>query len=101
MFRHPCPHTSQQNRIVERKHRHIVEMGLTPLAQASMPLRFWWDTFVSAIYIINRLPTPILNHLSPWEKAFQRKPNYFFTKIIRLCLLSMSSFLSNTQILIS
>ena len=26
-----CPHTSQQNGLVERKHRHIVEMGLTLL----------------------------------------------------------------------
>ena len=79
-FQHPCPYTSQQNGIVERKHRHIVEMGLTLLAQASMPLRFWWDAFVSAVYIINRLPTPVLDHLSPWEKSFQRKPNYFSLK---------------------
>ena len=27
-----CPHTSQQNGIVERKHRHVVELGLTLLA---------------------------------------------------------------------
>ena len=31
-FRHPCPHTSSQNGRAERKHRHIVETGLTLLA---------------------------------------------------------------------
>ena len=31
-----CPHTSRQNGIAERKHRHIQEMGLTLLAQSSL-----------------------------------------------------------------
>lgn len=74
-FRHLCPHTSQQNGIVERKHRHIVEMGLSMLAQASMPLHYWWDVFSSAVFIINCLPTPILGNISPWEKAFQQLPD--------------------------
>jgi histone deacetylase 1/2 len=33
-----CPHAHQQNGSAERKHRHIVEVGLTLLANASMPL---------------------------------------------------------------
>jgi hypothetical protein len=36
-----CPHTLQQNGAAERKHRHIVEVGLALLAHASMPLKFW------------------------------------------------------------
>ena len=40
-FCHPCPHIHQQNGLVERKHHHIVEIGLTLLAQADMPLFFW------------------------------------------------------------
>uniref|UniRef100_A0A2N9IX43 CCHC-type domain-containing protein n=1 Tax=Fagus sylvatica TaxID=28930 RepID=A0A2N9IX43_FAGSY len=36
-----CPHTSQQNGVAERKHRHIVDMGLTLMSQASLPLTFW------------------------------------------------------------
>ena len=39
-FRHPCPHTHQQHGKAERKHQHIVEMGLTLLAQAKLPLKF-------------------------------------------------------------
>jgi histone deacetylase 1/2 len=35
-----CPHAHQQNGSVERKHQHIVEVGLSLLAHASMPLKF-------------------------------------------------------------
>ncbi|KAE8731455.1 hypothetical protein F3Y22_tig00002840pilonHSYRG01377 [Hibiscus syriacus] len=34
-----CPGTSEQNSRAERKYRHIVEMGLTMLAQSSLPLK--------------------------------------------------------------
>lgn len=36
-----CPHAHQQNGAAERKHRHIVEVGLFLLAQSSMPLKYW------------------------------------------------------------
>jgi hypothetical protein len=35
-----CPHAHQQNGVAERKHRHIVEIGLSSLARASMSLKF-------------------------------------------------------------
>lgn len=33
-------YTPQQNGLVERKHRHITEIGLTILAQAKLPHSF-------------------------------------------------------------
>lgn len=44
-----CAHTSQQNGVVEIKHRHIVDMGLSLLAHASMPLSFWDEAFSTAV----------------------------------------------------
>ena len=35
-----CPHAHQQNGSAERKHRHIVEVGLSLLSHSSMPLKF-------------------------------------------------------------
>ncbi|TXG59466.1 hypothetical protein EZV62_014039 [Acer yangbiense] len=80
-FRHPCPHTHQQNGTAERKHRHIVEMGLTLLAQAKLPLTFWWEAFHTAVYTINRLPTPLLGHMSPFQLLFKKSPDYKFLKV--------------------
>jgi len=34
-----CPHTHEQNGMVERRHRHIVETGLTLLGQCKAPLK--------------------------------------------------------------
>ena len=47
-----CPHAHQQNGSAERKHRHIVEVGLAILANASMPLKFWDEAFLTATYLI-------------------------------------------------
>ncbi|RZA01203.1 MAG: transposase [Sphingobacteriaceae bacterium] len=48
-----CPHTPEKNGVAERKHRHIIETGLTLLAQANMPQKFWDDAFFSGTYLIN------------------------------------------------
>lgn len=50
-----CPYTSQQNGIAERKYRQIVNIGLTLLSQASMPLRFWDISFSTSVYLSNGL----------------------------------------------
>uniref|UniRef100_A0A2N9HGM7 CCHC-type domain-containing protein n=1 Tax=Fagus sylvatica TaxID=28930 RepID=A0A2N9HGM7_FAGSY len=65
-----CPHTSQQNGVAERKHRHIVDMGLTLMSQASLPLTFWPYAFSTSVFLINRLPSPQRGFISPWERLF-------------------------------
>lgn len=70
------PHTPEHNGDAERKHRHVVETGLTLMSQASMPKTYWPFAFGAAIYLINRLPTPNLEYQSPYEKLFQKAPNY-------------------------
>jgi transposase InsO family protein len=43
-FRTP-PHTPEHNGMAERRHRHIVETGLTLLHMAKLPLSFWSYAF--------------------------------------------------------
>ena len=76
LHRLTCPYTSQQNGVAERKHRHVMDIGLSLLAQSRLPSSFWVDAFLTAIFLINHLPTPILNHESPYSKLFQRSPDY-------------------------
>jgi hypothetical protein len=74
----PCPHTHHQNGSVERKHRHIVETGLTLLASASLPQKYWDEAFLTATYLINRLPSPVTSNKSLLEFLFQQTPDYTF-----------------------
>ena len=37
LHRLSCPYTHEQNGTIERKHRHLVETGLSLLAKASIP----------------------------------------------------------------
>ncbi|WVZ53157.1 hypothetical protein U9M48_004138 [Paspalum notatum var. saurae] len=71
-----CPHTHQQNGFVERKHRHIVETGLALLAQSHMPLTYWDEAFNTACFLINRMPTRVIDQDTPLHKLFGTAPNY-------------------------
>jgi histone deacetylase 1/2 len=71
-----CPHAHQQNRAAERKHRHIVDVGLSLLANASMPLKFWDEAFLTATYLINILPTKVIYYHTPIELLLKSTPDY-------------------------
>jgi len=76
LHRKSCPHTSPQNGLAERKLRHILETGLTLLAHSQLSNKYWVDAFITAVHIINRLPTPTLQYSSPFFKLYNREPNY-------------------------
>ncbi|KAD4586624.1 hypothetical protein E3N88_24225 [Mikania micrantha] len=65
-----------QNGVAERRHRHIVETGLALLHYAHLPLSFWTHAFQTAVYLINRLPTPILDFQCPYFILYNQKPTY-------------------------
>jgi hypothetical protein len=48
-----CTHTHHQMGTVERKHRHIIETGLSLLATVNVPFTFWDTAFEIATYLIN------------------------------------------------
>lgn len=71
-----CPYAHQQNSAAECKHRQIVEVGLEILANASMPQKYWDQAFLTATYLINRLPSKVIGYETPLECLLKEKPNY-------------------------
>ena len=76
-----CPGTPEQNGIAERKHRHLVETGLTMLFHAQLPKHLWVDAFTAAVYLINRLPSSILQMQTPFYKLYGIHPTYSSLKV--------------------
>jgi hypothetical protein len=53
-----------------------MEMGLTLLAQSGLSPKYWIDDFLTAIFLINQLPSPVLQHESHFSKLFHHSPYY-------------------------
>lgn len=81
MLETTCPHTPQQNGVVERKHRHLIETARALRFEANLPKRFWGECVLTAAYLINRLPSIVIENRTPYETIFGQKPDYHFTKI--------------------
>lgn len=41
-----------------------------------MPLKFWDEAFVTATYLINRIPNKVIDYTTPLERLLHVKPNY-------------------------
>jgi transposase InsO family protein len=69
-----APYSPQQNGIVERRNQTVVGMAQALLKQRGMPAVFWGEAVVTAIYILNHLPTKALNGRTSYEAWHGRRP---------------------------
>ncbi|KAF9663835.1 hypothetical protein SADUNF_Sadunf17G0093300 [Salix dunnii] len=76
-----CPGTPEQNGLAERRHRYVVETGLTLMAHASVPTKYWTTAFQTAMFLINYLPSSALQHKSPHEMVFGSSPSLEFLRV--------------------
>ncbi|CAL1360108.1 unnamed protein product [Linum trigynum] len=71
-----CVNTPQQNGVVERKHRHLLEVARALRFHANLPIRFWGECLLTAVYLINRLPTVATQNHTPYERLFGKRAAY-------------------------
>lgn len=65
-----CAYTPQQNGVVKRKHRHLLEVARALGFQGGIPIMFLGHYILTTAYIINKLPSQTLMDKSPSEVFF-------------------------------
>jgi hypothetical protein len=62
-----CPGTSEQNGLAERKNRHLLEVTRCLMISMNVPKFLWSEAVMTAAYLINRMPSRMLNSKTPIE----------------------------------
>ncbi|GJY90744.1 retrovirus-related pol polyprotein from transposon TNT 1-94 [Tanacetum coccineum] len=84
--------TPQQNNIVERKNRTLVEATRTMLIFSKAPLYLWAEAVVTACYTQNRSLISKRHNKTPYELLHDRKPDLKYLHIFgALCYLTNDS----------
>ena len=62
-----CVDTPQQNGIAEQKNKHLLDVSRVIMFSMNIPKYLWGDAVLIATYLINRMPTQVLNYSTPLE----------------------------------
>nr|GEV50624.1 hypothetical protein [Tanacetum cinerariifolium] len=72
--------TPQQNGVVERKNRTLIDAARTMLADSKLPTTFWAEAVNTACYVQNRVLVIKPHNKTPYELFLGRKPALSFMR---------------------
>nr|GFC29420.1 retrovirus-related Pol polyprotein from transposon TNT 1-94 [Tanacetum cinerariifolium] len=75
------PKTTQQNGVVERRNRTLVEAARTMLIFSKAPMFLWAEAVATACYTQNRSLIHTRHHKTPYEIVHNKKPDLTFFRV--------------------
>ena len=69
-----CIDSPQQNGVAERKNRHILEVTRALLFTNNVPKYLWGEAVLTAVYLMNRMPSKVLQFKTPLSLLQQNFP---------------------------
>ena len=71
-----CTNTPKHNGIAERKIKHLLEVDRAMMFHMNMPKYLWGDIVLTTSYLINRMPSKVLQYTNPLKCL-----NFFFSEV--------------------
>ena len=92
-----CAYTPQQNGVVERKNHHLVETARTLLLHHKVPQCFWGDATLAACYLINCVPSFVLQDKIFHSILFPNQSLFCLPQSLVVFVLSIFLLLDKTR----
>ena len=73
-YERTIPKIPEQNGVVERLNRTLVEIVRSMLIDSKLPQKFWAEALSTATYLRNRSPTKVIEGITPHEAWSKQKP---------------------------
>ena len=70
-----CIDTPQQNGVVERKNKHLLEVAWCLMFFSNVPNYLWGEAILTTTYLINRMPSRVLTFQSPRQLLLKKFPH--------------------------
>ncbi|KAL5812184.1 hypothetical protein ACOSQ3_027134 [Xanthoceras sorbifolium] len=89
--------TPQQNGIAEKKNRHILKVARSLLFSSHVSKNFWDEAVLTAVFLINRVPSRVLKFLTPCQTLKTFYPHTGLMFDISLKIFGYTVFIHDTS----
>ena len=92
-----CVDTPQQIGVAEKKNRHLLEVTRSIMLATHVPKHFLGEAILTATYLINRMPSRVLNFQTPFQSLLKNFPHIRFLSQVPLKVFGCTAFIHITQ----